>query len=102
MTISLGVTALVLGTAWLISARYAADPVIPLRLFRDRTFRIAGTLSLITGIGMFGAISYLPTYLQIVTGVSATSSGLLLLPLIGGLLGHLYRVRQAHRQERPL
>ncbi len=84
--IGLGVTALVLGTAWLISARYAADPVIPLRLFRDRTFRIACALSLITGIGMFGAISYLPTYLQIVTGVSATSSGLLLLPLIGGLL----------------
>jgi hypothetical protein len=55
-------------------------------LFRDQTFRIACTLSLITGIGMFGAISYLPTYLHVVTGVSATSSGLLLLPLIGGLL----------------
>jgi hypothetical protein len=69
-----------------LGARHAADPVIPLRLFRDQTFRIACTLSLITGIGMFGAISYLPTYLQVVTGVSATSSGLLLLPLIGGLL----------------
>jgi Major Facilitator Superfamily len=43
-------------------------------------------ISLITGIAMFGAISYLPTYLQIVTGVSATGSGLLLLPLIAGLL----------------
>lgn len=74
------------GAAWLVSARYVADPVIPLRLFGNQSFRIACAISLITGIGMFGAISYLPTYLQIVTGVSATGSGLLLLPLIGGLL----------------
>ena len=82
----LGAAAVALGAAWLVSARHAADPVIPLRLFRDPAFRIAAAISLITGIAMFGAISYLPTYLQIVTGVSATTSGLLLLPLIGGLL----------------
>ena len=82
----LGAAAVALGAAWLVSARHAADPVIPLRLFRDPAFRIAAVISLITGIAMFGAISYLPTYLQIVTGVSATGSGLLLLPLIGGLL----------------
>jgi EmrB/QacA subfamily drug resistance transporter len=82
----LGAAAVAFGSAWLVSARHAADPVIPLRLFRDQTFRIAGAISLITGIAMFGAISYLPTYLQIVTGVSATTSGLLLLPLIAGLL----------------
>jgi predicted MFS family arabinose efflux permease len=63
-----------------------AEPVIPLRLFRSQSFRIACAISLVVGIGMFGAISFLPTYLQIVTGVSATGSGLLLLPLIGGLL----------------
>ena len=84
--IGLGAGALAFGAAWLVSARHAADPVIPLRLFRDPAFRIACAISLITGIAMFGAISYLPTYLQIVTGVSATASGLLLLPLIGGLL----------------
>jgi predicted MFS family arabinose efflux permease len=84
--IGLGAAALALGAAWLVSARHAADPVIPLRLFRDQTFRIAAAISLITGIAMFGAISYLPTYLQIVTRVSATTSGLLLLPLIAGLL----------------
>ena len=49
-------------------------------------FSIACAISLILGIAMFGAITYLPTYLQIVTGVSATDSGLLLLPLIIGLL----------------
>ena len=84
--IGLGAATLALGAAWLVSARYAADPVIPLRLFRNQSFRIACAISLIVGIGMFGAIAYLPTYLQIVTGVSATGSGLLLLPLIGGLL----------------
>jgi EmrB/QacA subfamily drug resistance transporter len=84
--IGLGAATLALGTAWLVSARYAADPVIPLRLFRSQSFRIACAISLVVGIGMFGAIAYLPTYLQIVTGVSATGSGLLLLPLIGGLL----------------
>ena len=83
---ALGAAALAFGAAWLVSARHAANPVIPLRLFRDQTFRIAAVISLITGIAMFGAISYLPTYLQIVTGVSATTSGLLLLPLIAGLL----------------
>jgi EmrB/QacA subfamily drug resistance transporter len=82
----LGAAAAALGAAWLVSARHAADPVIPLRLFRDPAFGIAAAISLITGIAMLGAISYLPTYLQIVTGVSATTSGLLLLPLIGGLL----------------
>jgi EmrB/QacA subfamily drug resistance transporter len=82
----LGAAALALTVAWLVSARHAADPVIPLRLFRDQTVGVACAISLIIGIGMLGAISYLPTYLQIVTSVSATASGLLLLPLIAGLL----------------
>jgi EmrB/QacA subfamily drug resistance transporter len=86
LIIGLGIGTLVLTAGWLVSARYAAEPVIPLRLFRDQTFNIACTISLILGISMFGAISYLPTYLQIVTGVSAITSGLLLMPLIAGLL----------------
>jgi EmrB/QacA subfamily drug resistance transporter len=84
--IVLAVAAVTLTVAWLISARRAANPVIPLRLFADRVFWIACAISLIMGVAMFGAISYLPTYLQIVTGVSPTVSGLLLLPLIAGLL----------------
>ncbi len=86
MIIGLGTATVVLTLAWLASERFAADPVIPLRLFRDGTFAIACAISLIVGVAMFGAISYLPTYLQIVTGVSAIKSGLLLLPLIIGLL----------------
>jgi EmrB/QacA subfamily drug resistance transporter len=84
--IGLGVATAVLTAGWLVSARYAADPVIPLRLFRDQVFWVACAISLILGVAMFGAISYLPTYLQIVTGVSATRSGLLLTPLVLGIV----------------
>jgi MFS family permease len=84
--IGLGAGTIALAMAWLLSARHAAEPVIPLRLFRSRVFSTACAISLILGVAMFGAISYLPTYLQIVTHVSATGSGLLLLPLIFGLL----------------
>lgn len=84
--IGLGAATIVLAAGWLLSARRAADPVIPLRLFRDRVFCFACAMSLILGIAMFGAISFLPTFLQIVTGASATNSGLLLIPLMAGLL----------------
>ncbi len=64
----------------------APDPILPLRLFKNKVFATANTASFIVGAAMFGAIIYLPTYLQIVRGVSPATSGLLLLPLMGGLL----------------
>lgn len=64
----------------------ATDPLIPLRLFKDRNFSIASIAGLIVGVGMFGSLAYLPTYLQMVNGLSATNSGLLLLPMMGGLI----------------
>jgi predicted MFS family arabinose efflux permease len=84
--IALGVAALGLAAGWVVSTKFAADPVIPLRLFRDQSFRLACAISLLLGVAMFGAISYLPTYLQVVTGADATTSGLLLMPLMGGML----------------
>ncbi len=84
--VGLGVATVALVAAWLISARYAADPVIPLRLFRDPVFSAASAISFVIGLALFGAISFLPTFLQIVTGASATNSGLLLLPLTAGIL----------------
>ena len=62
------------------------EPAIPLRLFRIRTFIIASSVSLLIGVAMFGAITYLPTFLQVANGASASNSGLLLVPLMGGLL----------------
>ena len=64
----------------------APEPILPLELFKMRIFTVANIVSFISGIAMFGALAFLPQYLQLVHGVSATESGLLLLPLLVGLL----------------
>jgi EmrB/QacA subfamily drug resistance transporter len=64
----------------------AAEPVLPLRLFSSRVFSVCCALSFIVGFAMLGAITFLPTFQQYVDGVSATISGLKLLPLVVGLL----------------
>ncbi|AJP04646.1 MFS transporter [Streptomyces cyaneogriseus subsp. noncyanogenus] len=69
---------------FLVAERYAAEPLIPLRLFRDSVFNITGLVGLVVGVALFGAASYLPTFLQMVDGASATESGLLMLPMMGG------------------
>ncbi|MEU5451345.1 MULTISPECIES: MFS transporter [Streptomyces] len=67
--------------------RRAAEPIIPLRLFRDSVFNVTGLVGAVLGVALFGAASYLPTYLQMVDGVSATESGLLMLPMMMGIVG---------------
>ncbi|HEY3882640.1 MAG TPA: MDR family MFS transporter [Trebonia sp.] len=62
------------------------DALLPLRLFRNRTFSVASGQVTIIGMAMFGGLSVIPLYLQIVKGASPTKSGLLLLPLVGGLM----------------
>ncbi|HSK22884.1 MAG TPA: MDR family MFS transporter, partial [Egicoccus sp.] len=64
----------------------AAQPILPLRLFRNRTFALSSAASVIVGAAMFGGIVFLPVYLQLVTGASATNAGLLLTPLMAGIL----------------
>jgi EmrB/QacA subfamily drug resistance transporter len=64
----------------------AAEPVIPLKLFKNRNFNLTTGAGLITGVAMFGALAYMPTYLQMVTGVGATDAGLLMIPMMGALL----------------
>ncbi len=64
----------------------APEPILPLDLFRIRIFTVANIVSFVSGVAMFGALAFLPQYLQLVHGVSATESGLLLLPLLVGLL----------------
>jgi EmrB/QacA subfamily drug resistance transporter len=64
----------------------APEPIIPLALFRLRIFTVSNIISFVSGVAMFGALAFLPQYLQLVHGVSATESGLLLLPLLVGLL----------------
>jgi EmrB/QacA subfamily drug resistance transporter len=74
------------GILFIIREHYAAEPIIPLRLFKSDIFRISSILSLLSGGVMFGALIFIPEYQQIVRGYSATKSGLLMLPLIFGLL----------------
>jgi EmrB/QacA subfamily drug resistance transporter len=86
MILSLGGGALVLLGLLMVVERRVAEPVVPIHLFSNRTFNVATSVSFIIGVAMFGAISFLPLFLQVVKGASATNSGLLLLPLMLGLL----------------
>jgi EmrB/QacA subfamily drug resistance transporter len=76
---------LILGT-FIAVERRAAEPVLPLRLFSDRVFAVASATMFIVGLAMFGGIIYLPLFMQVVIGLSATNSGLLLLPLVLGII----------------
>ncbi len=63
------------------------EALLPLRLFRNGVFAVGSSQSLIIGIGMFGGLAAIPLYLQIVKGATPTQSGLLLLPMVAGIMG---------------
>jgi EmrB/QacA subfamily drug resistance transporter len=84
--IGLGLGGAVLLALFVFWETRASEPIVPLRLFRSRNFSLANVGGFILGVAMFGAILYLPLYLQIVKGHTATESGLLLLPLMAGLI----------------
>jgi EmrB/QacA subfamily drug resistance transporter len=77
----------VLAVAFLFVETRAPEPILPLQLFRKPTFSIANAATFILGFSMFGAIIYIPLYLQIVKGATPTESGLLLLPMMAGVIG---------------
>jgi EmrB/QacA subfamily drug resistance transporter len=84
--LGLGGGAVVAAVLFVLVERRASEPIIPLALFRDRDFVLASAVGVTVGIAMFAAVAYLPTFLQMVGGVSATESGLLMLPIIAGML----------------
>ncbi|HEX2313454.1 MAG TPA: MDR family MFS transporter [Thermomonospora sp.] len=84
--VGLCVAALAAGVAWYRVERRAAEPVLPLHLFRTQTFAVSAAIGFVVGFAMFGALIYLPLFLQVVHGVSPTMSGLHLLPMVGGAL----------------
>lgn len=112
MTMTVWVTAVILLTSWggreyawgsttilgliavaavfaglfLLAERKAVQPIIPLDLFRDRNFNLATIVGLISALAMFGILTYMPSYLQMVTDLSATKSGLMLVPMSVGIL----------------
>ncbi|MCP8882561.1 MFS transporter [Devosia sp. XJ19-1] len=65
----------------------AAEPVLPLNLFRNNTFAVTSAIGFLVGMAMFGSITFLPMYLQLAKGVSPTDSALQLLPMMVGLIG---------------
>ncbi len=71
---------------FIVVEQRASEPVLPLKLFRNPVFTQCSAIGFVVGLCMFGALSYLPLFMQVVDGDSPTVSGLRLLPLMGGLL----------------
>jgi EmrB/QacA subfamily drug resistance transporter len=74
------------GVAFIYAESRAAEPILPLHLFKKRTFAIANATTFVLGFAMFGSIIFVPLYLQIVKGASPTKSGLLMLPMMAGII----------------
>lgn len=84
--IGLIVAAIIAGFTFVGIERRAAEPIMPLHLFKKKNFLLTTGAGLIIGIAMFGAMAYLPTYLQMVTGVTATEAGFMMIPMMAALL----------------
>nr|WP_309141492.1 MFS transporter [Streptomyces composti] len=84
--LGLGAGAVASTVLFLVVEKFAVEPLMPLRLFRDSVFNVTSLVGLVIGVGLFGAASYLPTYLQMVDGATATESGLLMLPMMAGVV----------------
>jgi MFS family permease len=81
-----GAGAVVLIVLFILVEQRASEPVLPLKLFRNPVFAQCSAIGFVVGLCMFGGLSYLPLFMQVVDGDSPTVSGLRLLPLMGGLL----------------
>ncbi|TNM36715.1 MFS transporter [Nocardioides albidus] len=81
-----GGSVVLIGAALWVEAKVATEPVIPLRLFRDRTTALATAASVMIGVAMFGATVYLSQYFQLARGMSPTHAGLMSVAMVGGLL----------------
>jgi EmrB/QacA subfamily drug resistance transporter len=82
----LGAISLIAFAGFVVAERRAAEPVLPLHLLSNQVFVTAGIVAALLGFAMFGTITFLPLYFQVVKGASPTGSGLELLPLMAGLL----------------
>ncbi len=84
--IAMLVAGFVLLAGFVLAESRAAEPILPLEIFRNRVFSVTSVIGFIIGLAFFGAITYLPLYLQDVKGHSPTTSGLLITPMMAGLL----------------
>ncbi len=81
-----GIAGVVCLLAWIWAERRAAEPVLPLHLFKIPVVSVGNAVGFVVGFGMFGSLVFLPLFLQVVRGVAPTTSGLQLFPLMGGML----------------
>jgi EmrB/QacA subfamily drug resistance transporter len=86
LIIGLFVAGGVLAVLFLLQESRVAEPILPLRLFRRATFALANAAGFVLGLVMFGSIIFIPLYLQIVKGATPTDSGLLMLPMMAGII----------------
>ncbi|HWV57361.1 MAG TPA: MFS transporter [Longimicrobiales bacterium] len=84
--LTLGAVAMLALGGFLVAELRAEEPVLPLRLFGNRTFALAAAVGLIVGLALFGSVTYLPLFIQVVNGASPTESGLLMVPMMAGML----------------
>jgi EmrB/QacA subfamily drug resistance transporter len=84
--VGMGIVGVASLVAFPFAERRAPEPILPPALFRNRVFVVCGAVGLVVGFALFGALTYLPLFQQVVRGLSPTSSGLQLLPVMGGLL----------------
>ena len=82
----LGIAGVLLIGLFVLAERRAAEPILPLHLFATRVFSVTSVVGFIVGFAMFGSITYLPAFFQVVRGISPTISGVYLLPTMAGLL----------------
>lgn len=86
VTMALVAATLIAGLAFFFIERRAEEPILPPSLFRSNVFRVTSAIGFVAGASMFGAITFLPIYLQIAIGASPTASGLMLVPMTLGIL----------------
>lgn len=83
MTLVLGLVAI---GGFIYEERLAAEPIMPLELFRHRTFVLVSLIGFVVGIALFGSVTFIPLYLQVVKGSTPSQAGMQLLPMMGGML----------------
>ncbi|HEY3596613.1 MAG TPA: MDR family MFS transporter [Paraburkholderia sp.] len=83
LTLALGAICIV---GFIHEERHAAEPILPLELFRQRTFLLSSVIGFIVGVSLFGSVTFLPMYLQVVKNSTPTLAGMQVSPLMGGLL----------------
>ena len=86
VTLSLIGVSIISAAGFVVVEWHAREPLLPMSFFRNRNFVVASSVGFIVGLSLFGAVTFLPIYLQVAKGVSATASGLMLMPMMFGML----------------